>query len=60
VKAVRISAAEIERAKLAAADAGLRLVGLEKHPDGTLRFEFAEDAAPDDWRDGSPLYERPQ
>jgi hypothetical protein len=57
VKAVRITAGEIERAKAAALDAGLRLVGLEKRPDGTLRFEFAEAVDADDWRDGSPLYD---
>jgi hypothetical protein len=57
VKAVRITAGEIERAKAAALDAGLRLVGLEKRPDGTLRFEFAEAVGADDWRDGSPLYD---
>lgn len=57
MKAVRITSAEIERAKSAAADAGLRLVAMEKRPDGTLKFEFAEVVANDDWRDGSPLWD---
>jgi hypothetical protein len=55
-KPVRISSAEIERAKAAANNAGLRLVGLEKRPDGTIKFEFGEYETVDDWRAGSPLY----
>lgn len=55
MKAVRISSAEIERAKAAANGAGLRLVGLEKRPDGTVKFEFGE-YEEEDWRAGSPLY----
>lgn len=59
MKAVRISEAEIARAKVAAENAGLRLVGLEKRPDGTVKFEFGEfQTSGDDWRDGSPLYSR--
>lgn len=54
---VRITSAEIERAKLETEKAGLRLVGIEKHPDGTIKFEFGEPVAfNDDWREGSPLY----
>jgi hypothetical protein len=59
MKAVRITAAEVERAKCAAEDAGLRLVGLEKRPDGTVKLEFGEWAANDDWRVGT-AYERQQ
>jgi hypothetical protein len=61
MKAVRISSAEIERAKLETEKAGLRLVGIEKRPDGTLKFEFGEfEPMSDDWRDGSPLYRAQQ
>lgn len=56
MKAVRISAAEISRAKDECEKAGVRLVGLQKAPDGTLKFEFGEWGQNDDWRDGSPLY----
>jgi hypothetical protein len=56
MKAVRITAAEIERAKAAAMDAGLRLVGFEKRPDGTVKFEFGEYEANDDWRADCVLY----
>ena len=59
VKAVRITSAEIERAKAAANGAGLRLVGLEKRPDGTVKFEFGDfEDLPDNsrWFAGSPLY----
>jgi hypothetical protein len=55
MKAVRISAAEIERAKDECAKAGVRLVGLEKRPDGSVKFEFG-DFEEEDWRAGSPLY----
>ena len=55
MKAVRISAAEISRAKDECEKAGVRLVGLEKRPDGSLKFEFGEYDA-EDWRAGSPLY----
>jgi hypothetical protein len=55
VKAVRISAAEIERAKDECAKAGVRLVGLEKRPDGSVKFEFGQ-FEEEDWRAGSPLY----
>jgi hypothetical protein len=54
----RISAADILRAKEAAEEAGLRLTGLEKRPDGTVKLEFGEQEAANDWRAGSPLYER--
>jgi hypothetical protein len=57
---VRISSSEIEKAKAAAAEAGLRLTSFEKRPDGTIKFEFGEFADNDDWREGSPLYERAQ
>lgn len=57
MKAARISSAEVEHAKAVAEKAGLRLVGLQKSPDGTVKLEFGEysDAA-NDWRAGSPLY----
>jgi hypothetical protein len=60
VKHVRISAAEIARAKEAAMDAGLCLSAIEKRPDGTVKLEFGAPGMPDDWRAGSPLYERTQ
>jgi hypothetical protein len=61
MKAVRISAAEISRAKDECEKAGVRLVGLEKRPDGTLKFEFGEfEDITGDWRDGSPLYGQAQ
>lgn len=58
VKHARISAAEIVRAKVEAEKAGLRLRGLEKRPDGTIKFEFAEieESNGDGWFAGSPLY----
>jgi hypothetical protein len=50
----RISAADILRAKTAAEEAGLRLVGLEKRPDGSIKLEFGEPQAfNDDWRVGT-------
>ncbi len=56
-RTVRFTSAEIARAKEAAEAAGLRLVGLEKRPDGTLKFEFGDDSVMgDDWRRDSPLY----
>lgn len=57
-KHARISAAEIVRAKVEAEKAGLRLRGLEKRPDGTIKFEFAEpdEGSGDGWFAGSPLY----
>lgn len=60
MKAVRISEAEIARAKVAAEAAGLRLTAMEKRPDGTVKFEFGEFNDNDDWRAGSPLYEQRQ
>lgn len=57
MKTARISPAEVEHAKAAAEKAGLRLVGLQKSPDGTVKFEFGEyQPINDDWRAGSPLY----
>lgn len=56
MKSARISSAEIEYAKAAAEKAGLRLAALEKRPDGTVKLEFGEFTANDDWRAGSPLY----
>lgn len=53
---VRITAADIVRAKEAAAEAGLCLKAVEKRADGSLKLEFMEPSVPDDWRDGSPLY----
>jgi hypothetical protein len=59
VKAVRISAAEIERAKLETEKAGLRLVGIEKRPDGSVKFEFGEfEPIMDDWRVGTAFERR--
>lgn len=59
-KPARITAADILNARQAAEDAGLRLTGLERRPDGTLKLEFAEFLPTDDWRADSPLYsERP-
>lgn len=60
MKHARITAAEIARAKEAAAEAGLCLSAIEKRPDGTVKLEFGGPGMPDDWRDGSPLYEQPQ
>ena len=57
-KPVRISEAEIARAKEAAENAGLRLIGLEKRPDGTLKFEFGEFDLGDDWRHGTAFERR--
>jgi hypothetical protein len=57
MKAARISSAEVEHAKAVAEKAGLRLVGLQKSPDGTVKFEFGEwEAAANDWRADTPLY----
>jgi hypothetical protein len=58
MKHARISAADIVRAKEAAAEAGLCLKALEKRPDGSLKLEFMEPGMPDsgDWWAGSPLY----
>jgi hypothetical protein len=60
MKHARITPADIVRAKEAAAEAGLCLASLEKRPDGTMKIEFGKPGMPDDWRAGSPLYERPQ
>jgi hypothetical protein len=54
---VTLSTAEVTRAKAAAEKAGLRLAAVERKPDGTVRWEFGEEADNDDWRAGSPLYE---
>lgn len=54
-RAARITSAEVQHARSVAEAAGLRLAGLEKKPDGTVRLEFGEFEA-DDWRAGSPLY----
>jgi hypothetical protein len=59
VKQVRITSAEIERAKLETEKAGLRLIGIEKKPDGTVKFEFGEfEPITDDWRIGTPFEKR--
>lgn len=56
---VRVSSADIQHAKAVAEKAGLRLTALEKRPDGTIKLEFGElEQQGDDWRAGSPLYER--
>jgi hypothetical protein len=52
----RITQAEVQHAKSVAEAAGLRLAGLEKRPDGTVRLEFGEGEPTNDWRAGSPLY----
>lgn len=54
----RFSQAEINQAKALAENAGLRLAGIEKRPDGTVKLEFGEYEPANDWRAGSPLYER--
>ena len=56
MKTARITQAEIAHAKSVAEANGLRLAGLEKRPDGTVKLEFGEFEA-DDWRKGSPLYQ---
>lgn len=57
MKHARISAADVLRAKEAAEEAGLRLRGLEKRPDGTLKLEFGEPEADNhNFFAGSPLY----
>jgi hypothetical protein len=53
-RAARITSAEVQHAKSVAEANGLRLAGLEKKPDGTVRLEFGE--WDNDWRAGSPLY----
>ena len=53
---VRFTQAEIAHAKSVAEANGLRLAGLEKKPDGSVRLEFGEWEPANDWRDGSPLY----
>lgn len=61
MKHARITAADIVRAKEAAAEAGLCLKALEKRPDGSLKLEFMEPSTPDNgsWFNGSPLYGNP-
>jgi hypothetical protein len=56
----RISAADVEHAKGLAEKAGLRLVALEKRPDGTVKIEFGEYKLIEDWREGSELYRQAQ
>ena len=52
-------AADISSAKAAAEKNGLRLLALEKRPDGTVKLEFGDfEPVNDDWRAGSPLYGR--
>ena len=55
-RAARISHAEVEHAKAVAERAGLRLAALEKRPDGTVKMEFGEFAANEDWRADCQLY----
>ena len=52
----RFSQAEINQAKALAENAGLRLVGIEKRPDGTVKLEFGDLEAANDFWAGSPLY----
>jgi hypothetical protein len=54
---VSITQAEIQRAKVAAENAGLRLTAVERKPDGTIRVEFGENKPDNDWWTGSPLLE---
>lgn len=50
----RFSQAEIAQAKSLAEGAGLRLTGIEKRPDGTVKLEFGEpEPMNDDWRVGT-------
>jgi hypothetical protein len=57
----RFTQAEIDHAKALAENAGLRLTGYTKQPDGTVKLEFGEPQTDiGDWRDGSPLYEQRQ
>jgi hypothetical protein len=56
-KPARFSAADIARAKAAADKAGLCLKGFEVRPDGSIKLEFGNVEAGNDWRAGSPLYE---
>lgn len=57
-KPARFTQAEIDQAKALAENAGLRLAGIEKRPDGTVKLEFGElSALNDDWRSGT-AYER--
>jgi hypothetical protein len=53
-----LSTAEVIRATAAAAKSGLRLVAVERKPDGSVRWEFGENKPDnDDFWDGSPLLE---
>jgi hypothetical protein len=52
----RISYTEVEHAKAVAEKAGLRLVALEKRPDGTIKLEFGEKEPANDWRAESRLW----
>jgi hypothetical protein len=56
MKTARISSAEVEHAKAVAEKAGLRLAALEKRPDGTVKMEFGDLEAANDFWTGSPLY----
>lgn len=56
-KAARFSQADLERAHKAAAKVGC-VKCWEIRPDGTIRIEFGDFEPANDWREGSPLYER--
>lgn len=56
MKAARVSHAELDHAKAVSERAGLRLVGYEKRPDGSIKLEFGEWETNDDWKAASPLY----
>ena len=58
MKHARITPADVLRAKEAAEEAGLRLTGMEKRPDGTVKLEFGEFGANDDWRVGTAFERR--
>ena len=58
MKAARVTPAEVSHAKAVAENAGLRLVGFEKRPDGTVKLEFGDLEPANDWRAGSPLYDK--
>ena len=58
-RTVRISPAEVVRAKIDAENAGLRLTSIEKRPDGTMKYGFSDHVEKEDnerWFRDSPLY----
>jgi len=57
-RAARFSQADLLRAMKAAEKAGYRVAGYEIKPDGAIKVELGDQDTDDDWRAGSPLYER--